>query len=94
MSYDPNQRFLTFVPSGNGILCAIQADGNLLWYRYILTDATIGAGSWHPATGSQIGSGVNKFARLIGGWNGVLYGLTAIGEMYWYRYAANSSTNQ
>lgn len=141
-TYDPKQRFLSIVPGGNGILYAIQADGQLLWYchtgwatgavawasgsglvigsdwhqfttvlansdgqifalkpdgtlfwyRYILSNAQTGAGSWHPASGSQIGSGFNKFARLIGGWGGVIYGLDATGNMYWYRYAAGNGT--
>jgi N,N-dimethylformamidase beta subunit-like protein/tachylectin len=87
-------QFVTVLASADGQLFALRADGTLLWYRYILTDSNTGAGSWHPASGSHIGSGFNKFARLIGGWNGVLYGLTATGEMYWYRYAANNGTNQ
>lgn len=145
MTYDPNQRFLTLVPGGNGVLYAIQADGHLLWYRnsgwttgaptwsnggsgrvigsdwaqfvtvlasadgqffalradgsllwyrYILSDANTGAGSWHPASGSQIGSGFDRFTRMTGGWDGVLYGLDAAGDMYWYRYAADNGTNQ
>lgn len=142
MTYDPNQRFLTLVPGGSGIFYAIQADGQLLWYRhsgwatgavtwaasggrvigsgwaqfvtvlaaadgqifalradgtllwyrYILSDSNTGAGSWHPASGSVIGSGFNRFTRLIGGWDGVLYGLDANGDMYWYRYTAGNGT--
>lgn len=143
MTYDSNQRFLSFVPGGNGVLYAIQADGallwyqhtgwtngtqawspgsslvigngwhqfttvlansdgqiyalrpdgTLLWYRYILSNSTTGAGSWAAGSGSVIGNGFNRFARIFGGWGGVIYGLDAAGDMYWYRYAAGNGTN-
>jgi N,N-dimethylformamidase len=143
MTYDSNQRFLSFVPGGNGVLYAIQADGallwyqhtgwangtqvwspgsslvigsgwhqfttvlansdgqiyalrpdgTLLWYRYILSNSTTGAGSWAAGSGSVIGNGFNRFARIFGGWGGVVYGLDAAGDMYWYRYAAGNGTN-
>lgn len=143
MTYDPNQRFLQFVPGGNGVLYAIQSDGallwyqhtgyltgsqvwsggssrvigsgwqqfttvlansdgqiyalrpdgTLLWYKYRLTNSATGAGTWDPASGSVIGNGFNRFARIFGGWGGVIYGEDAAGDLYWYRYAAGNGTN-
>lgn len=142
MSYDANQRFISFVPGGNGILYAIQADGallwynhtgwaagttawaagsglvigaqwqqfttvlasadgqffclkpngDLLWYKYKLTNANTGAGSWDPASGSVIGHQFNKFARIFGGFDGVIYGVDNTGELYWYRYSGGNGS--
>ncbi|TPQ18275.1 N,N-dimethylformamidase beta subunit family domain-containing protein [Streptomyces sporangiiformans] len=144
MAYDPQQRFLQLVPGGNGIIYAIQSDGNLywyrntgwstgssswanagtgrligtkwqqfryvlaaadgqifafqpngdlIWYRYILNNSSTGAGSWHSASGSKIGHGWNRFPRLLGGWNNVLYGVDGSGNMFWYRYTANNGSS-
>jgi N,N-dimethylformamidase len=143
VTYDANQRFLSFVPGGNGVLYAIQSDGallwyqntgwatgaqvwsggssrvigsgwqqfttvlansdgqifalrpdgTLLWYKYKLTNSSTGAGTWDPASGSVIGAGFNRFARIFGGWDGVIYGEDSAGNLYWYRYAAGNGTN-
>jgi hypothetical protein len=142
MSYDPNQRFLSLIPGGNGIIYGIQSDGilywyrhlgwangtltwsnsgtgrkigidwhqfrivvaaadgqifavrpngDLLWYRYILSNSTTGAGTWHAASGSRIGYGWN-FPRVIGGWNNVLYAEDGEGNLYWYKYIGNDGS--
>ncbi|HET9168070.1 MAG TPA: tachylectin-related carbohydrate-binding protein, partial [Actinospica sp.] len=143
MAFDPNQRFLSVVPGGNGILYAIQADGilywyrhlswqtggvswanngsgarigadwqqfttvlantdgeifafradgTLLWYRYVLTNSNTGAGYWASGSGSVIGSGFNRYKRIFGGFDNVLYCLDDSGNLYWYKYlAANGS---
>ncbi|MDI3403979.1 N,N-dimethylformamidase beta subunit family domain-containing protein [Streptomyces cavernicola] len=142
MAYDWQQRFLNLVPGGNGIIYAIQADGNLywyrhigwssgttswansgqgrligtswqkfrfvlaaadgqifaclpngdlLWYRYILSNSTTGAGSWHSASGRRIGTQWN-FPRVIGGWNNVLYAEDGNGDLRWYKYTGTNGS--
>lgn len=143
VAFDPNQRFLSIVPGGNGIMYAIQADGTLYWYRhlgwqtgsgswanggkglqigtgwhqfttvlaaadgeffafradgtlhwyrYILTNSNTGAGSWVSAGGSVIGSGFDRYQRIFGGFDNVLYCEDGDGNLFWYRYsAANGS---
>jgi N,N-dimethylformamidase len=85
-------QFDTVLASNDGTLFAFRPDGTLLWYQYIVSNLSTGAGSWHPASGSQIGSGWNRFTRVFGGWNGVIYGLDALGNLFWYRYAANNGS--
>jgi hypothetical protein len=143
VAFDPNQRFVGFVPGGNGILYAIQADGalywyrhlgwqtgsaswanggngvkigadwhqftnvlaaadgelfafhadgSLSWYRYILTNSSTGAGYWASGSGSVIGTGFNRYQRIFGGFDNVLYCEDADGNLFWYKYlAANGS---
>ena len=49
VTFDPAQRFLGFVPGGNGVLYGIQADGALLWK---VQAGTVGINS-QPAIGGD-----------------------------------------
>jgi tachylectin len=72
VSYDVNQRFLALVPGGNGIFYAIQADGNLLWYRH--SGWTNGAATRSAGGGSRvIGSGRNLYPWRSADPDGVIY---------------------
>jgi N,N-dimethylformamidase len=85
-------QFQTVLASADGQLFGVRANGEIVWYRYVLSDPVRGSGAWAPGSGSVIGTGFDVFARVIGGWDGVIYGLTDTGSMYWYRYTANDGT--
>jgi len=86
MAYDPQQRFLSLVPGGNGIIYAIQADGNLYWYRHI--NWTTGApASWaNSGTGRLIGTGWQKFRFVLTAADGQIFAFLPNGDLLWYRY--------
>ena len=85
-------QFTTVLAGSDGEFFAFHADGTLFWYRYILSNANTGAGSWHPASGSVIGSGFNGFTRIFGGFDNVLYCQDDDGKLFWYRYSAGNGT--
>ena len=83
-------QFQTVLASADGQLFGVRANGELVWYRYLLSDPVRGSGTWASGSGSVIGSGFDEFARVVGGWDGVIYGLTDAGDMYWFRYIAGN----
>ncbi len=85
-------QFTTVLAAADGEFFAFRADGTLRWYRYILSNANTGAGGWHPASGSVIGSGFDRFTRIFGGFDNVLYCEDGSGNLYWYRYSAGNGS--
>ena len=86
--------FTTVLAAGDGQLFGVKNDGTLLWYKLSSMNANTGAHSWAANSGTRIGSGFNRYTRLIGGWNGMFYALDASGDMYFYYYSAgNGSPN-
>ncbi len=83
-------QFTTVLAAADGQFFAFHADGTLFWYRYVLNDSNTGAGSWHPASGSVIGRGFNRYQRIFGGFDNVLYAEDANGNLFWYRYSAGN----
>ncbi len=83
---------------GSGVLYAIDASGNLRWYKD--NNYTGGAASWDPASGSVIGTGWGGFSTVVSGGQGAIYAVDSSGNLHWYRYlgsglpswAANSGT--
>ncbi|TPQ18263.1 N,N-dimethylformamidase beta subunit family domain-containing protein [Streptomyces sporangiiformans] len=86
------QQFRYVLAAADGQIFAWHPNGDLIWYRYILTDINTGAGRWHGASGSRIGTGWNRFPRLLGGWNNVIYGEDGDGNLFWYRYTGNDGS--
>ncbi|NBE52412.1 N,N-dimethylformamidase beta subunit family domain-containing protein [Streptomyces boluensis] len=78
-------KFRIVLAAADGQIFAFLPNGDLLWYRYILSNISTGAGSWHSASGTRIGTQWN-FPRVIGGWNNVLYAEDANGDLRWYKY--------
>lgn len=81
--------FETVLAGADGTIFAMLGNGDLLWYRYILTDATTGSGYWATNSGSRIGWGFSGFPRLFGGYDNVIWGIDGAGFLYRYRYNRN-----
>jgi len=86
-------QFTTVLAAADGQIFAFHADGTLSWYRYVLSNANTGAGGWAAASGSVIGSGFNRYARIWGGFDNVLYCEDANGKLFWYRYSAGHGSS-
>lgn len=85
-------QFTNVLANSDGEFFAFHADGTLRWYKYVLSNTATGAGGWAGASGSVIGSGFDKYPRIFGGFDNVLYCLDDDGNLFWYRYsAANGS---
>ncbi len=85
-------QFVTVLANSDGQIFALQADGTLRWYQYILSNAQTGAGFWHAKSGTVIGHGFNTYGRVFGGWNNVLYCLDDSGVLFWYCYLGPPGT--
>ena len=85
-------QFTNVLAGSDGQFFAFRADGTLLWYRYVLSNANTGAGGWDPASGSVIGSGFNRYKRIFGGFDNVLYCEDDDGNLFWYRYSAGNGS--
>jgi hypothetical protein len=81
------QQFVTVIAGADGQIFALNPDGTLLWYQYILTNSQTGAGYWHSNSGTQIASGFDAYPRVFGGWNNVIYAVDGDGVLFWYHYA-------
>lgn len=82
--FDPVQRFVRLVPGANGIIYAIQADGQLFWYRH--ADWRGGTNTWSDGGGLRIGTGWRQFTTVLGGADGQLLAVHGNGDVLWYRY--------
>lgn len=80
---------LNVVAGGSGVLYAIDAAGNLRWYKD--NGFTGGAAAWDPASGSVIGTGWGGFSTVVSGGQGVIYAVDASGNLRWYRYLGSGS---
>src|SRR5215469_5917396 len=91
VAYDSLQRFIQFVPGGNGIIYAIQADGTMFWYRH--TGWQNGAATWaNGGTGRVIGNGWNIFSNVLANSDGQIFGFLPDGTVRWYKYQVSNLT--
>ncbi|WP_086666871.1 N,N-dimethylformamidase beta subunit family domain-containing protein [Lentzea kentuckyensis] len=84
MAYDQHQRFVQFVPGGNGVIYAIQADGLLLRYEH--SGWLTGTPTWANGAGAQIGNGFQQFRTVFAAADGQIFGVTASGDLRWYKH--------
>lgn len=73
---------------GNGILYAVDAGGNVFWYKDLARNGRV---EWAPNSGSHIASGW-PVAQITGGGNGILYVVTPDGRLLWYKDTAQNGT--
>ncbi len=83
-------KFNRVIGGGDGVIYAIDAIGNLHWYKDTHRDGTpataAGAPSFDaPNEGATIGIGWNMFTTVFSGGNGVLYGIDGDGNLRWYK---------
>jgi hypothetical protein len=82
-------QFSHVIDGGNGVLYAIEPNGDLLWYKDTARNGTWG---WDPNSGHLIGTGWNVFSQVVSGGNGMLYAIEPNGDLLWYRDLAQNGT--
>lgn len=88
--------FATVFSGGGGLIYGITASGKLLWYRDLARDGSNsadGSTGWAAVSGSQIGTGWSGFQHLVSGGGGVIYAVTAKGDLLWYRDDRQDGSN-
>ena len=92
----------TYVFSGagedghEGVIYAVGSGGELFWYRDLNRDGSNspdGSTGWAALSGSQIGTGWSGFRHVVPGGSGVIYAVTATGELRWYRDDRHDGSN-
>ena len=81
---------------GNGVIYAIRATGELLWFRDELRNGTNGANAargWAAGSGNQIGVGWGEAERVFSGGGGVIYAIDPSGGLLWFRDDFRNGTN-
>jgi hypothetical protein len=100
VTYDSNQRFLSLVPGGNGVFYAVQADGQLIWYRH--SGWATGAATWaNGGNAIQVGAGWGDTTQklAVSNTNGTVYTIAldttvALGNdssLMWYQLRSSEA---
>ena len=80
--------FVRVFPGGNGVIYAINKNGQLLWYKHL--GFRDGADRWQtsPDPKGYIGEGwgQDNFASVFSGGDGILYAVTKSGRLLWYKH--------
>jgi hypothetical protein len=110
--WDPNsgnpigngwQNFRDILGCGDGVILAIQQNGDLLWYQYQGNGESDRSGStgWHPNSGNPIGNGWQDFRQVCvtpreGRSPGRLsiYVVAQNGDLLWYSYNGNGENDR
>jgi hypothetical protein len=83
-------RFTSVFSGGNGVIYAVDQQGNLLFYR----DQTQN-GTGQVANASVIGrGGWNQFSSVFSGGNGIIYTIDQQGDLLFYRDQTQNGTGQ
>lgn len=78
-----------FAGSEPGDIFAIAEDGRLLWYRDLVQDGSNrsdGGTGWDGASGQVVATGWNAYTQACCGNDGVMYVITASGDLTWHKY--------
>ncbi len=85
--------FVEILGGTDGSLFGVYANGDVMYYRYVLTNSTTGAGSWaNGGLGVRVGTGFDRFPRMFGGPGGVIFGVDVNGDLYRSQYTAGALT--
>jgi hypothetical protein len=80
------------ISGGDGIIYAIDAAGDLLYYR---DEARNGNGVWSfGGRGQRIGSGWNRMRRVFSGGDGIIYAVNANNDLLYFRDEARNGTSR
>lgn len=78
------QNFVHVFSSGNGVIYALEPNGDLRWYRH---DGRLdGSNNWASNSQVVVGSGWDKYQRVFASGDGVIYAIDFSGNLIWYRH--------
>lgn len=89
---DGFHQFQDVLSGADGQFFCRTGNGDIRWYRYAVANTATGDGQWTNASGPVIGAGFQRYPRIFGGWDGVLYCVDDDGALWWYRYSAGDGT--
>lgn len=79
----PTDNYQYVFPGGDGVIYAIDNDGQLFWYKHECWRD----GSGEPAMRRRVGeSGWNRFRKVFSSGEGIIYAVDHGGKLIWYRH--------
>jgi hypothetical protein len=97
------QNFRHILGCGDGVILAVQQNGDLLWYQYQGNGERDPSGNtgWHPNSGNPIGNGwgfrhlfVNPREGRSSSSRLEIYGVAENGDLRWYSYHGNGERDR
>ncbi len=77
----------------DGIFYAVDAQGDMYWYRYLAGDGSSGPDAWaNGGVGQRIASGQRQYDGYFADQNGVIYGMRHGAVLDWFRYLAGDGS--
>ena len=80
----PRGQFKQVFSGGNGVLYAVAANGDLLWYRH--EGRNDGSFNWAAGSPKKVGTGWGGLRMLFSGGDGVIYAINDAGDLLWFRH--------
>ncbi|MFE0028211.1 N,N-dimethylformamidase beta subunit family domain-containing protein [Amycolatopsis sp. NPDC059021] len=78
----------------NGVIYAVDPNGDLYWFRYLAGDGTNGPGAWaNGGQGALIATGRRDYDLNMADRDGVIYGVRHGATLDWFRYLAGDGSN-
>ena len=84
--------FLVLTADDEGIIYAVNASGDLEWYRDKARDGVSSYNSWVNGQGQKIEAGWGEFTHIVSGGNGVIYAVDPGGDLLYFRDRARDGT--
>jgi Tachylectin len=86
--------FTSLVGGGDGVFFGVHSNGDLLYFKYTGDGQNVpsGATGFAPNSGNQIGNGFNNFTSLVGGGDGVFFGVHPNGDLLYFKYTGDGQS--
>jgi hypothetical protein len=86
--------FTRLVSGPDGVIFGVHPNGDLLYFKYVGNGQSdpSGATGFDPNSGNQIGNGFNNFSLLVGGGDGVIFGVHPNGDLLYFKYVGNGQS--
>jgi hypothetical protein len=84
------------IPTNNSAIYAVDANGDLRWYRYLGQGESDPSGTgpfWHPNSGNTIGKGWSAGFRRMAAISDIILLVEDSGNLRWYRYSGNGESD-
>ncbi|MFD9705627.1 N,N-dimethylformamidase beta subunit family domain-containing protein [Lentzea sp. NPDC059081] len=78
----------------DGVFYAVDAHGDMYWFRYLAGDGSNGPGAWaNNGVGQKIASEKRDYDMFFADETGVIYGIRHGAALHWFRYLAQDGSN-
>ncbi len=76
-------------PNGTGVIYAVNAAGELRWYKH--SGFASGTNAWSTGSGNIVGTAFNTLKNLIASEDGTMYGVDENQNLRWYKHLGHAT---